>query len=283
MTALPARARERVLEHPFPRTEVALDRPEVVAAVRAAFDRYERALVAGDVAVLTELFWADPRCVRFGVTDRQQGGAEIAAWRAAHPSVPPGRRLWDTRVVAVDEHTAVVTTLFDYPDRAVEGRQSQTWVRFAEGWRIVAAHVAELPQVTVLRSPCRRRGGAPHRPAAELRTRRARCAVRRGGGHRADVSARRAAGPGGAARGPRRRRHGWARDRGGAARAADGRARRTPRQRCPPRWRSAASSCPRVRCWAWCAANAPAEAVDVSAWGSWPAYLAAVEAGAASG
>lgn len=113
--------------------------------MRAAFDRYERALSAGDVAVLTELFWDDPRCVRFGVTDRQQGGAEITAWRAAHPTVAPGRRLHDTRVLAVDDRTAVVTTLFSYPDRAVEGRQSQTWVRFAQGWRVVAAHVSEVP------------------------------------------------------------------------------------------------------------------------------------------
>ena len=125
--------------------EHALDRPDVVAAVRTAFDRYERALVAGDIAVLTELFWADARCVRFGVADRQQGDEEIAAWRAAHPSVAPGRSLRDTRVLAIDDRTAVVTTLFDYPDGAVEGRQSQTWVRFAEGWRIVAAHVSELP------------------------------------------------------------------------------------------------------------------------------------------
>lgn len=124
---------------------VALDRPEVVADVRAAFDRYERALVDGDVAVLTELFWDDPRCVRFGVTDRQQGVAEIAAWRRAHPSVPPGRILHDTRVLAVDVRMAVVTTLFGYPGGVVEGRQSQTWVRLPEGWRIVAAHVSELP------------------------------------------------------------------------------------------------------------------------------------------
>jgi hypothetical protein len=126
-------------------TEVALDRPEVTAAVQAAFERYERALGAGDLAVLTELFWDDPRCVRFGVADRQQGGAEIAAWRAAHPSVPAGRRLYDTRVLAVDDRTAVVTTLFGYPGSAVEGRQSQTWVRLAPGWRIVAAHVSEVP------------------------------------------------------------------------------------------------------------------------------------------
>jgi hypothetical protein len=122
----------------------ALDRPEMEVSVRAAFDRYERALVAGDVAVLTDLFWDDERCVRFGVVDRQQGGAEIAAWRAAHPSVPRGRRLRDTSVLAIDDRTAVITTLFGYPDGAVEGRQSQTWVRFEAGWRIVAAHVSEL-------------------------------------------------------------------------------------------------------------------------------------------
>ena len=116
----------------------------VVAEVQAAFGRYERALVEGDVAVLTELFWDDPRCVRFGVADRQQGSAEIAAWRRDHPTVPAGRRLSDTRVLAVDARTAVVTTLFGYPDGAVEGRQSQTWVRFAAGWRIVAAHVSEV-------------------------------------------------------------------------------------------------------------------------------------------
>ncbi|WP_308257570.1 AtzH-like domain-containing protein [Pseudonocardia lacus] len=124
--------------------DAVLDRPETVAAVRAAFERYERALSAGDVAVLTELFWDDERCVRFGVADRQQGAAQIAAWRRTHPSVPPGRTLTGTRVLAVDDRTAVVTTLFGYPDGAVEGRQSQTWVRFAGGWRIVAAHVSEL-------------------------------------------------------------------------------------------------------------------------------------------
>lgn len=124
---------------------VVLDRSDVVISVRAAFDRYERALRAGDVAVLTELFWDDDRCVRFGVADRQRGGAEIAAWRRAHPTVPEGRRLTDTRVLAVDARTAVVTTLFGYPDGAVEGRQSQTWVRLDEGWRIVAAHVSEIP------------------------------------------------------------------------------------------------------------------------------------------
>ncbi|MCU1665127.1 MAG: hypothetical protein QOI36_5403 [Pseudonocardiales bacterium] len=124
---------------------VTFDRPEVVAEVTRAFEQYERALLDGDVAVMTELFWDDPRCVRFGVADRQQGADEIEAWRRTHPSVPPGRKLHDTRVLAVDDRTAVVTTLIGYPDRGIEGRQSQTWVRLPEGWRIVEAHVSELP------------------------------------------------------------------------------------------------------------------------------------------
>jgi hypothetical protein len=121
-----------------------VDRADVVAEVRAAFERYERALVDGDVAVLTELFWDDPRCVRFGVADRQRGGDEIAAWRRAHPTVPPGRRLRDTAVVALGAGAATVTTLFIHSDGATEGRQSQTWFRFPSGWRIVSAHVSEV-------------------------------------------------------------------------------------------------------------------------------------------
>ena len=135
-----------------PTDEVAVDRPEVLAQVRAVFDRYERALVDGDIGVLGELIWDDERTVRFGVADRQHGAAEIAAWRAKYPSVPPGRRLHRTTVLAVDDRTAVVSTLFDYPGGMgsqlaggpVEGRQTQVWVRFTGGWRIVAAHVSEI-------------------------------------------------------------------------------------------------------------------------------------------
>ncbi|MFR9801931.1 AtzH-like domain-containing protein [Pseudonocardia sp. RS010] len=128
-----------------------IDLPAVVAEVRAVFDRYEVALCDGDVAILTELFWADPRCVRYGVADRQHGAEEIAAWRRANPGVPPGRVLSGTVVLATGASSAVVSTLFTYPDGATEGRQTQVWVRFPEldghgGWRIVAAHVSEVPR-----------------------------------------------------------------------------------------------------------------------------------------
>jgi hypothetical protein len=132
---------------------VAVNRPDTVAEVWAVFERYERALIDGDRALLDELIWDDHRTVRYGVADRQRGAAEIAAWRASHSSVPPERRLRETTVLTVDDRTAVVSTLFDYPGGAgsqtapgpVEGRQTQTWVRFPEGWRIVAAHVSEVP------------------------------------------------------------------------------------------------------------------------------------------
>lgn len=61
-------------------TDVEIDRPEVVAEVLAAFHRYERALTEADLAVLTELFWDDPRTVRYGLGDRQRGAEQIAAW-----------------------------------------------------------------------------------------------------------------------------------------------------------------------------------------------------------
>ena len=122
-----------------------VDRPDVLAEVTAAFDRYEVALRAGDVTTLVELFWDDPRCVRYGVADRQYGGDAGATWRRGDPGVPPGRTLSGTVVVTVDDRPAVVSTLFSYPGATVEGRQTQTWVRFADGWRIVAAHVSEVP------------------------------------------------------------------------------------------------------------------------------------------
>ena len=124
---------------------IAVNHPDTVAEVQEVFDLYERALAAGDIPVLTRLFWDDPRTVRYGVADRQCGAREIAAWRSAHPSVPPGRRLSGTTVLALDDRTAVVCTLFGYPEQPIEGRQTQVWVRFAEGWRIVSAHVSEVP------------------------------------------------------------------------------------------------------------------------------------------
>lgn len=125
--------------------EAEVNHPAIVADVRAAFERYEAALATSDAATLNELFWDDPASLRFGIADRQRGATEIHGWRLQHAGVPPGRQLRDTDVLTMGSTTAVVTTLFDYPNRPIEGRQTQVWVRFPEGWRIVSAHVSEVP------------------------------------------------------------------------------------------------------------------------------------------
>ena len=115
---------------------------DVSAEVLAEFHRYEEALVAGDLEVMGELFADSPGLVRFGITDLQVGSAQVAEWRRHQPPLPAGRRLFDTRVMALGPDVAVVTTLFDYPGETSVGRQSQTWQRMEEGWRVVHAHVS---------------------------------------------------------------------------------------------------------------------------------------------
>ena len=117
-----------------------INRPDVVAEVAAAFADYEQALVDNDVEGILGFFAAD--AVRFGIADQQAGREEQSEWRRAQGPLPPGRRLKDTTILSYGADVAVVTTLFGYPGGDVLGRQSQTWVRLPEGWRIVTAHVS---------------------------------------------------------------------------------------------------------------------------------------------
>jgi hypothetical protein len=124
-----------------------IDLPEVVAEVRAAFDRYETALGANDVATLDATFHKDPRIIRYGGTENLYGYAEIAAFRAARSPVGLARTLSKTVISTYGRDHAVASTLFhraSVPGKI--GRQTQTWVRFAEGWRVVAAHVSFIDE-----------------------------------------------------------------------------------------------------------------------------------------
>ena len=118
--------------------------PDLASDVLDAFERYEAALVANDVATMNEMFLDDPEVVRFGVRDRQVGHAEIAQWRQEHPGVPPGRSCIDTRVQVLTETVAVVTTRFSYEHLDVDGRQTQVWLSTPGGWKVASAHVSEL-------------------------------------------------------------------------------------------------------------------------------------------
>jgi hypothetical protein len=124
-----------------------VDLPDVLAEVAEQFARYEKALVTNDVAVLDELFRADPRTLRYGVGENLYGHDAIRAFRAARSPVGLGRRTDKTVITSYGRDTAVASTLFyrdSLPGRV--GRQMQTWVRFPEGWRIVAAHVSIIDQ-----------------------------------------------------------------------------------------------------------------------------------------
>ena len=124
-----------------------IDLPDVLTEVTAQFARYEQALVANDVAVLGELFRDDPRTLRYGIGENLYGYAAINAFRAARSPVGLNRKTAKTVITTYGRDTAVASTLFyreTLPGRV--GRQMQTWVRFAEGWRIVAAHVSIIDE-----------------------------------------------------------------------------------------------------------------------------------------
>jgi Protein of unknown function (DUF3225) len=123
---------------------VEINLPEVVAEVEAVFARYEDALVTNRIEVLDELFWPSPATVRYGVGENLVGIDAIRAFRAARPSVGLARTLAATVITTFGRDAATAMTEFRRAGKATVGRQSQTWVRFAEGWRVVAAHVSEI-------------------------------------------------------------------------------------------------------------------------------------------
>jgi hypothetical protein len=120
-----------------------VDRPEVVAEVSQAFERYEQALVTNDVATLDALFRHDDRTIRYGVAENLYGHKEVAAFRAGRSPIGLERTTSRTVITTYGRDYAVASTLFHRPTLAGKvGRQMQTWVRFPEGWRVVAAHVS---------------------------------------------------------------------------------------------------------------------------------------------
>jgi hypothetical protein len=120
-----------------------IDLPAVVAEVRACFELYEKALVNNDVAALNEMFRDDPRTIRYGAGENLYGYSEIKSFRAARSPVGLGRTISKTVITTYGREFATAATLYERPSAAGKiGRQMQTWVKFPEGWRVVAAHVS---------------------------------------------------------------------------------------------------------------------------------------------
>jgi hypothetical protein len=124
-----------------------IDLPEVVAEVRAAFDRYEQALVSNDVVTLDALFHDDARTIRYGGGENLYGHEAIKSFRAARSPAGLARTLSKTVISTFGRDYGVASTLFhraSIPGKI--GRQMQTWVRFPQGWRVVAAHVSVIDE-----------------------------------------------------------------------------------------------------------------------------------------
>jgi hypothetical protein len=118
--------------------------PHVLAEMDAAFARYEDALVNNKVDVLDELFWNSPHTLRYGATENLYGFEAIQAFRASRPSQGLQRTCMNTVITTYGEDFATANTEFQRDGVARTGRQSQTWMRTPEGWRVVAAHVSLL-------------------------------------------------------------------------------------------------------------------------------------------
>jgi hypothetical protein len=122
-----------------------IDLPDVLAEVRAAFDRYEQALVGNDVEALDTLFHKDPRTIRYGGGENLYGYDEIAAFRSARSPHGLARTISRTVITTYGREFATASTLFERVTAPGKiGRQMQSWVKFGGEWKVVAAHVSVI-------------------------------------------------------------------------------------------------------------------------------------------
>jgi hypothetical protein len=127
-------------------TSMTINDPNTIAELRELYPRYEQALVTNDVETLLNMFWASPYVIRFGPTESLYGIDEIEAFRKARSPANLARTIQRLDIVAFGTDFASITVVFEreVDGRVTRGRQSQTWARLPEGWRIVFAHVSLL-------------------------------------------------------------------------------------------------------------------------------------------
>jgi len=123
-----------------------INRPEVLVEVSAAFDRYEKALMGNDIAALGELFWNDPRVLRYGPAENLYGFEQIAGFRAARSPLNLQRTIVRKVITTFGKDFATANVEFLRPPATSVGRQSQVWVRMPDGWKVVAAHISQLAE-----------------------------------------------------------------------------------------------------------------------------------------
>ena len=124
---------------------IAINLPDVKREMEAIFAVYETALVTNDVATLDRLFWQSEHTIRYGAGENLYGIAEIDAFRRARDATGLNRTLHRSEITTFGRDMATSMTLFTRAGAPARiGRQSQTWLRFSDGWKVVAAHVSVI-------------------------------------------------------------------------------------------------------------------------------------------
>lgn len=132
-------------------TDLTPNIPEVVAEVRALFERYEQALIDKDVDVLDATFWNSPHTVRLANNEHGYGFDRIHAHRVARPPGPGTKeKRHRVDILTLGRDIATVNLVYKVRGKDLTGRQSQTWVRFPDaGWKVIAAHVSAIAEQPV--------------------------------------------------------------------------------------------------------------------------------------
>ncbi len=117
--------------------------PEIVAEVTRHVSEYERALASNDLETIDKLFWNSPLTLRYGPNGTLIGHRAISDFRRARNIKGIERTITNSLITTFGTDFAVSNT--ESNRAGTTNRQSQTWVRMPEGWRIVSAHVSDGP------------------------------------------------------------------------------------------------------------------------------------------
>lgn len=118
-----------------------IDDPKALAEVTAAFHAYERALMADDIPAMDALFHDAPTTNRYGVGEVLYGIEAIRAFRKGRGGSPQ-RRLGRVAITVYGDRLATADAEFYREGSDRRGRQTQAWVKFDDGWKVVSAHVS---------------------------------------------------------------------------------------------------------------------------------------------
>ncbi|NTF46130.1 oxalurate catabolism protein HpxZ [Agrobacterium rhizogenes] len=115
---------------------------QLVEELTTACDAYEAALMNNDLELLDTLFWESPLTLRYGVGENLYGIEAIRSFRKSRPGGSPQRQVLRREIVVLGDNVGLCNLEFQRVGGSLSGRQSQTWLRTSEGWKVVAAHVS---------------------------------------------------------------------------------------------------------------------------------------------